>query len=78
MQFLAPATYYRTKALGTINPIRITLTNNAQNTYTVVVKATNVIGTVSSATSGAMTTQSAVPVPGLSVVVQLGMAVVQK
>ena len=52
---------YTTTALGSggvFNPTRITLANNAQKTYTVVVKATNVVGTVSSSTSGAVTTVS--------------------
>ena len=41
------------------------MTDTSVKTYRVVVKATNVGGTVSSATSGSVTTQSAVPVPDL-------------
>jgi hypothetical protein len=48
---------YTTTALGTINPTRITLTDKTVKSYTVVVKATNGVGTVASATtSGSITT----------------------
>ena len=53
---VAPANY-TTTALGT-NPTRITLNDKTVKTYTVVVKATNGVGTVSSATSGSVTTIS--------------------
>ena len=49
---------YTTTALGTTNPTRITLTDTSVKTYTVVVKATNAIGTVVSATSATITTTS--------------------
>ena len=48
---------YTTTALG-LNLTRITLTDTAQKTYMVVVKATNVVGTVLSATSNTITTNS--------------------
>ena len=47
---------YTTTALGTVNPTRITLTDNSAKTYTVVVKATNGVGTTTSGTSGSVTT----------------------
>ena len=54
---ITPAGNYTTSVL-TASSTRITLTNNAQKTYTVVVKASNVGGAVSSATSGSITTLS--------------------
>ena len=48
---------YTTTVL-TASSTRITLTNTAQKTYTVVVKATNGVGTVSSTVSSAITTLS--------------------
>jgi hypothetical protein len=55
-----PATYYNTSVL-TSTSTRFTLTSNAQKTYTVVVKATNIVGTASSPTSGSVTTPSPQP-----------------
>ena len=52
---------YTTTALGTINPTRITLTDNSANTYTVIVKATNVVGTVVGIASALVTTASPQP-----------------
>ena len=49
---------YTTTALGTTNPTRITLTDTSVKTYTIVVKATNLIGTVTSVASGSVTTVS--------------------
>ena len=54
---VTPSGNYTTSVL-TASSTRITLTNNAQKTYTVVVKASNVGGAVSSATSGSITTLS--------------------
>ena len=59
---ITPAGNYTTSVL-TASSTRITLTNTAQKTYTVVVKATNVGGTVSSGTSGSVTTLSPYTIP---------------
>ena len=49
---------YTTTDLAGYNPTRIKLTDTSVKTYTVVVKATNGVGTVVSATSGSITTLS--------------------
>ena len=54
---ITPTGNYTTSVL-TASSTRITLTNTAQKTYTVVVNATNVGGTVSSVASGLITTLS--------------------
>ena len=60
---LTPGTSYTTSLLGqggtAPNPTRFTMLSTAAATYTVVVKATNGIGTVSSAVSNSVTTTSA-------------------
>jgi hypothetical protein len=52
---ITPSGNYTASVL-TASSTRITFTNTAQKTYSVVVKATNVGGTVNSATSGSITT----------------------